>query len=140
MFDQNAVIELLQDGASLRQTLKRTRISRTLFYDTVAKSPVFAERYARAMQTRAHRHAERIEQLADKVEREKIKPDAARVAIDARKWVASKLHPRAYGDKLQLDGDLKMEVTVNDPTLRARAALLPAAVPALVKPIDDESA
>ena len=28
-----------------------------------------------------------------------------RLRVDARKWVAAKLKPRTYGDKLELSGD-----------------------------------
>ncbi len=32
-----------------------------------------------------------------------VDPNAVRVAVDARKWVASKLKPRVYGDHSQVD-------------------------------------
>lgn len=49
--------------------------------------------YARAREMRAARHAERIEELADRVEDGDIDPTAARVSIDARKWIAARLDP-----------------------------------------------
>jgi hypothetical protein len=71
------------------------------------------------LELRADYHASRIEELVEKVERDDIKPDAARVAIDARKWIAAKLRPKVYGDRVQVDADLRLQVTVDDPTLRA---------------------
>jgi len=58
-------------------------------------------RYAHVREMRAMKNADRIELLANRVEREEIKPDAGRVAIDARKWIASRLDPAQFGDKIQ---------------------------------------
>ena len=57
--------------------------------------------YACAREIRALKNAEKIDQLASKVENELIKPDAGRVAIDARKWLASRLDPAQFGDKIE---------------------------------------
>ncbi len=56
--------------------------------------------YARAREEQADFYADEIVTIAD------TEPDAAiaRVRIDARKWVASKLRPKRYGDKLALGG------------------------------------
>jgi hypothetical protein len=76
------------------------------------------------MELRADWHAQRIEELADKVEAGLIPPDAGRVAIDARKWTASKLRPKRYGDKLQLDADVRMQVELVDATAVQAVATL----------------
>ena len=57
-----------------------------------------SDAYARARERRAERHAERIETLADKVESGEIDPQAARVSIDARKWVAARLDPSRWAE------------------------------------------
>ena len=59
------------------------------------------QQYAHTREMRALKNADKIEQLANRVEREEIKPDAGRVAIDARKWLASRLDPNQFGDKIQ---------------------------------------
>lgn len=56
----------------------------------------FGEQYARAQEARAQHYAEEIVAIAD----EEKAPDDRRVRIDARKWVASKLLPKRYGDKI----------------------------------------
>ena len=41
-----------------------------------------------------------IERLILKVENGEIPPDVARVAIDGRKWIASRFHPNLLSEKL----------------------------------------
>jgi len=38
------------------------------------------------------------------VEEGRIEPGAAKVAIDARKWIAARFHPRQFSEKLMFDG------------------------------------
>ena len=45
-------------------------------------------------------HASRIEEIAEMVEDGRISPISAKVAIDARKWIASRFHPRQFSEKL----------------------------------------
>jgi len=33
----------------------------------------------------------------------------SRLRVDSRKWLASKLNPKKYGDKLELDGNIRVE-------------------------------
>lgn len=89
-------------------------------YAWLVKYPEFQEKYARARENQAEHYASEIIALADTpVEGRKvvIKADGSeeitigdtvertRLQIDARKWYASKLAPKKYGDKLQHSGD-----------------------------------
>ena len=56
-----------------------------------------ANRYARAKEDQADYLADQILQIADDDERGS---DHKRLAIDARKWLAGKLRPKAYSDKV----------------------------------------
>lgn len=60
--------------------------------------PEHTEAYARARERRAARHVERIETMADDVELGALDPTAARVSIDARKWVAARLDPGRWAE------------------------------------------
>lgn len=71
----------------------------------------FSDKYARAREDQADYKADEIEDIADKVLKGEVRPDAARVAIDAKKWTASKLRPKRYGDKLELDANVTGDVT-----------------------------
>ena len=66
-------------------------------------NPDFLETYACAREDAGDTLADDIISIADQVLAGEIDPHAARVAIDAKKWAASKLKPRSYGDRLNLD-------------------------------------
>src|SRR3954451_2976148 len=67
----------------------------------------FAALYARAREAQAEYWAEEIITLADQVKdcTDNAVVQAARLRIDSRKWVASKVLPKQYGDKVQVGGD-----------------------------------
>jgi hypothetical protein len=62
----------------------------------------FREQYARAREIQAETMADEIIGIADDADIDAGAGVAkARLQVDARKWVASKLLPKKYGDKLQ---------------------------------------
>lgn len=83
----------------------------------------FRDQYARARETQASAYADEIVDIAD-TEKD---PQKARVRIDARKWHASKLAPKKYGDfnRTELstadDKPLKVDVTLTPAEAYARA-------------------
>lgn len=124
-FDQAHACELIADGKSLRQVASDLGLrSASNITDMVRKDAHFAAQYARALEDRADVHANSIEDLADRVVAGEIQPDVARVAIDAKKWVAAKLRPKRYGDRIQSDVDLAVTVTVVNPFQIAQDAVL----------------
>lgn len=80
--------------------LSRTPVSQYYVCKTLQS---FGEDYLQAKKAQALYHAERIAQIADNVEEGKLDPASARVASDNRKWVAARLDPSTYGDKVALD-------------------------------------
>lgn len=70
----------------------------------------FQAQYARARENSAHASADLIQELADRARDGDLEPNAARVAIDAHKWLAGKRKPKVYGDRQIVD--------VGDDTLR----------------------
>lgn len=74
------------------------------------KDHPFSERYARAREIQAERMADELIDIADDESRdvsgELQMPNAvavqrAKLRVDTRKWVAAKLLPKKYGDKVQ---------------------------------------
>ena len=71
----------------------------------------FSEQYARAREAQADLMADEILEIADETERDTIQTDSgekantewisrSRLRVDARKWLASKMAPKKYGDKV----------------------------------------
>ena len=89
-------------------------------FDWLAKYPGFADQYAKAKEESADAHADDILEIADDgsndwMERNDPKNPGwlvngehmqrSRLRVDTRKWIASKLKPKKYGDKLAVGGD-----------------------------------
>jgi hypothetical protein len=95
--------------------------ARTVFR-WLAAHESFRQQYARAKEAQGHVQADRG--LKDAL----TATDASlgRLKFDARKWAASKLAPKQYGDKLELGGGLSLEhkraVELTDDELVAIAA------------------
>jgi hypothetical protein len=92
----------LIEGESLRSI---TRDEHMPANSTVAvwvqSDPVFASEYAAARLLQADALADEVVDIADKAH-DRDTAAAARVKIDARKWMAGKLAPKRYGDAVQL--------------------------------------
>lgn len=86
-------------------------------YEWMSKHPKFSEMYARAREEQADTLADQILEIADENPATVIKSDgddtivcvdSAAVAhqknrIDARKWIAAKLKPKKYAERVQND-------------------------------------
>lgn len=79
------------DWLPSRQTVNQRRIA----------DVDFADRYARAREEQADHFVDEIITIADEAE----DPQKARLQIDARKWVAGKMRPKKYGDKIDVTSD-----------------------------------
>lgn len=108
-----AICARIAEGESLRSVCRDEAMpSMQTVFNWMGKNPDFVEQYTRAKEASADAHADRIADIGEQTLRGKYDPQAARVAIDAMKWTASKLKPRKYGDKLELSGDKDAPLTV----------------------------
>ena len=62
--------------------------------------PEFSAKYARARDVQAERFADELVDIADESDSEDV--SKAKLRIETRKWVISKILPKKYGDKLDL--------------------------------------
>lgn len=67
-------------------------------YAWMREQPEFLKQYARAKEDSAEALADDIMDISDGVLSGRYDPQAARVALDGKKWTASKLKPKKYGD------------------------------------------
>lgn len=84
-------------------------------FSWMRKHPEFLEQYARAKEESADALADEILDIADDSTNDTVETEdgvrvnheniqRARLRVDTRKWIASKLKPKKYGDKLAVGG------------------------------------
>jgi hypothetical protein len=93
----------LAQGVSLNKICQQPDMpSIVAVYKWLDAYPEFVKKYARAKDEAADTLADQILDISDDPN---LDANDKRVRIDARKWIASKLKPKRYGDKLELSGD-----------------------------------
>ena len=100
------VFKRIGEGVSLRSVAEDHGVAYSTLHDRIHADDERKKRYLEALTSRAMHHAARIEELVELVElveSGKLEPHAAKVAIDARKWIASRFHPRQFSERLALD-------------------------------------
>ncbi len=114
------ICDRIAEGESLKAIcLSNGMPSRSIIYDWKRDNPIFSDMYAQAKRDQADSLADEIHYIADT----EPDPAKARVRVDARKWTASKLRPGSYGERAQVDLNLKRDVTdIDDAELAAIAA------------------
>jgi transposase-like protein len=125
------ICERISSGQALSKICPQIGIHITTVWDWLNKYPEFATKYTRAREAQADVLADEIIAIADDPATEEVQDgDGTRTAIsssavqrnrlrvDARKWYASKVAPKKYGDKLDTTvsgpdgGPLQHSVTV----------------------------
>ena len=99
----------LSEGESLVRICKdRAMPARRTVLQWMASDTSFCTRVARARDEQAEHLVEEVVTIADTC----TDPHKVRLQIDARKLYASKLAPRKYGEKLDLNASHAGEITV----------------------------
>jgi len=89
----------IAEGRSLRSYCRLEHRGLDTVYRWLRERREFRERYARAHDDRADSLADEIVDIADEAATGSMEEiQAARLRVDARKWVASKLKPTKWGD------------------------------------------
>lgn len=117
------VIELVDDGKSLRQACKEIGFPRKTVEGWINSDPDWIAQYTRARENRAEKIFDEILVIADTPQIgtvETIKEwgvevktcdmiEHRRLQIDARKWALGKMAPKKYGDRVELEhsGEVK---------------------------------
>lgn len=128
------ITERLANGESLRAICADDGMpSKATIFKWLSQRKDFADQYARAREEQAESFAMDIVSIADgdgTVEDNAVMTARDRLKVDARKWVASKLKPKVYGDRQVIAGDPEAPlVNATEEQLDARInALLKAAL------------
>lgn len=123
----DAICERIADGESLRSICDDPEMpARSTVFKWLSRHTAFADQYARAREAQADAIFDDILSIADTpVIGEKTKTDSEgktetttadmiehrRLQVDARKWMAGKLRPKKYGDKLDVEHGISSEVS-----------------------------
>ena len=121
------ICERLAIGESLRSICRDDGMpSVTSVMRWLSVNLAFREQYAHARELQAEYRVDEIVEIADKDEADDpVKVNRARLRIDTRKWAASKLAPKKYGDQAKIThaGDAENPVALVQITdeMRVRA-------------------
>ena len=114
VFDiQERLVAEIQTGRSLRQVCGDEGMPdiRTVTRWLVADA-AFAHKYARARMAQADVLFDRMEAVEEAVSAGTMDSHAARVVLDSMRWRASKLAPKVYGDRLDVQvSDSRISIT-----------------------------
>lgn len=130
------ICERIANGESLRAICRDEAMpAMSTVFRWLSLDKSFSEQYARAREEQAEALADEIVDISDERDGKAIMADGQEVAVvfdstaiarnrlrvDARKWVASKLKPKKYGERQVLAGDPDAPLTgMSDAELTAK--------------------
>lgn len=135
-FGIDQVCELTVECVPQRTIAKKIGVSWATFAKWLNDDPARTEQYARAREAQADTFVEDILSIADDGINDKYVDDngnervdqdviaRSRLRVDARKWLASKMAPKKYGDSIKIDADVKVTPKMDE--VEARIAQLQA--------------
>ncbi len=107
------ILTEMRNGRSLREVCKANDWPLTTIYDWLQRD--YAEQYAQAQEARADVLFDELVEIADAPMTDKVEVMQAKLKIDTRKWIMSRMKPKKYGDKVDvsMDGKVTHDGTVN---------------------------
>jgi transposase-like protein len=109
----DAICELIASGESIRTICKAENMpAMSSIFKWLREHKDFSEQYARAKEEQAERLADELVEIADDISNDVsgelempngVAVQRAKLRVDTRKWILSKLLAKKYGDKLDLN-------------------------------------
>lgn len=97
------ICQELSMGKSMRTVCKPASMPNpATIFRWLRTKPEFCNQYEKAKQEAADAMVDDMLDIADDLDEN---PQSRRIRVDTRKWIASKLKPRKYGDKITHGGD-----------------------------------
>lgn len=108
-----AILKDIETGMLVTNACKAHGITRETLNQWARQDVALSDAYARAREMQAHALAEEVLSIADGEETTSEGEQRRRVRVDARKWYTSKIAPKLYGDKMQIEAQGDHTLTVN---------------------------
>lgn len=122
------IFEISENGLSLRKALEINSMSSRTFDDMIIESEENKQHYERAREKRADKIFEEILEISDDGTNDTIAihkgetefeienkewVNRSKLRVDARKWMLSKMLPKKYGEKIEVDnkGGINVNIT-----------------------------
>ena len=138
------VLQHIAGGASLTAALKRLKPSPSYWWakDQLRRDPDLRGRYHEACEDRADRLAEELLELADAAIPDGLDGPGKsafvqklRLQVDVRKWIACKLKPRQFGDRVEIVQEQRISILAALAEAEARVINLATPSSQLVLPL-----
>lgn len=132
----DTICERIADGESLRKICREDSFpNKATVFKWLAADKSFSDQYARARECQADSMADDILDISDDGSNDSYTDDEgrtrtdhdviarSRLRVDARKWLASKMAPKKYGDRIIQDQNVRHDFTLlTDAELDAKLA------------------
>ena len=129
------IFDAISSGVSLMEYCQVEDIPYTTVQGRMRKSPELTAKLSRARENRALVHAERMEDIANRVESGELDPKRASVSLQARQWLASRMDSKQWGDLQKVQADIKV-TDVNQVYLDQLKGLMANREPKVINPED----
>ena len=100
--------DCVAQGESLHAWCKRKDMAYNTVADWVNRDPVRKDKYERARIARAEWHVSDIESMMTEVRQGALEPAAARVIAENKRWLASRMDPHLWGEKVQVEANVNI--------------------------------
>lgn len=98
------ICQRIVDGESLRQICKDVSLpNRDTIYSWLQSNKAFSDQYTQARMMQADQFFDEMDEIIRQPMQSMIQIQQARLQIDTMKWRLSKMLPRIYGDKVELN-------------------------------------
>lgn len=109
----DAICELISSGKSIREICSADGMpDKSSIFRWLGKHDEFRDQYARAKEEQTELYADELVEIADDISNDvsgelqmpnSVAVQRARLRVDTRKWILSKLLAKKYGDKLDMN-------------------------------------
>jgi len=105
---ETEITDCVAQGESLHAWCKRKDMAYNTVNDWIARDAARKERYERARLARAEWHVADIEEMLTEVRTGDLDPARARVIAENKRWIASRMDPHLWGEKVQINAEVSI--------------------------------